>query len=250
MEVVIDNSFGKGKITHARNKDTKNRFSYSAPYLLLDLKKLPLSQKIFSCNRFNLFSISNMDHGYRVKEKSIIQFCNDIATKHKIKFEHIMLLSIPKIIGYAFNPISFYLYLDKSQKLIAVIYEVKNTHGDQIHYLDFNNFKNKKFKKNMYVSPFIEMESHYEISLNIKNFNYFKCNIQQFDLNFKNIFFASLDVKLNSMKEKSLLSFFVKNIFSTFKVILLIHYQSMKLFLKKSKFFSHVKNLNNRVNVE
>ena len=128
-----------------------------------------------------------------------------------------MLLSIPKIIGYAFNPISFYLYLDKSQKLIAAIYEVKNTHGDQIHYLDFNDFKNKKFKKNMYVSPFIEMESHYEISLNIKNCNYFKCNIQQFDLNLKNIFFASLEVQLNSMNEKSLLSFFIKNIFSTFR---------------------------------
>ncbi|MDB9777045.1 DUF1365 domain-containing protein, partial [Alphaproteobacteria bacterium] len=89
-----------------------------------------------------------------------------------------------------------------------------------------------------------------EISLDIKNSNYLKCDIQQFDLSFKNIFFASLEIQLDSMKENSLSIFFLKNIFSTFKVIFLIHYQAMKLFYKKSKFFSHVKNLNNRAKVE
>ena len=57
MEVVIENSFGNGKIAHARNKDTNNRFSYSAPYLLLNLKKLPLNQKIFSLNHLNNISL-------------------------------------------------------------------------------------------------------------------------------------------------------------------------------------------------
>ena len=169
MEITKFNSCGIGKIVHARNKDTKNYFSYNAPYLLLNLKELPIHNKIFSMNKFNIFSISNKNHGYRKKDKSILEFSEDMAIKHSINFNSIMFLSIPRIIGYAFNPISFYLYLNDEQKLMAVIYEVKNTHGDQIHYLDINNFNNKKFQKNMYVSPFIEMESHYEISLKTDN---------------------------------------------------------------------------------
>ncbi|MDB9776465.1 DUF1365 domain-containing protein, partial [Alphaproteobacteria bacterium] len=93
MEITINNSSGKGRITHARNKDSKNKFTYTAPYLFLNLKKLPINKKIFSSNNFNLFSISNKDHGYREKDKSIIEFCNDIAFKYKIDFEHIMFMS-------------------------------------------------------------------------------------------------------------------------------------------------------------
>ncbi|MDA1283942.1 MAG: DUF1365 family protein, partial [Proteobacteria bacterium] len=95
-----------------------------------------------------------------------------------------------------------------------------------------------------------EMESHYEISFKTNTKNHFICNIQQFDINNKNIFFASLDIQLKSILNYNLVNFFFKNIFSTFKVILLIHYQAMKLFFKKSKFFSHSKNLNKKVNVK
>ena len=250
MEITNNNSYGNGKIIHSRNKDSKNYFAYSAPYLLLNLKKLPLSSKIFSINKFNIFSVSSINHGYRTKDKSIYKFSKDIAIKHSFNFNSVMFLSIPRIIGYSFNPISFYLYLDTNKKLIAVIYEVKNTFGDQVHYLDIGNFHNKKFKKSMYVSPFIEMDCHYEISLNVTNKNDITCKIQQFDMNNKNIFFASLDIKLKPIEKSSLGFFFLRNIFSTFKVILLIHYQAMRLFFKKSKFFNNSKNLNNRVNVE
>ena len=250
MELDISHSIGQGVIVHKRTKDTKNFFKYKAPYLCINLHQSKKIHPFISFNRLNIFSIFFKQHGYRDKKKNLVTFIEDIASKHQIDYETVSFITIPSILGYSFNPISFYLFLDNKQSLKAILYEVKNTFGDQVHYLSLGDFFNKKFKKNMYVSPFIEMESHYEISLNIKNCNYFKCNIQQFDLNLKNIFFASLEVQLNSMKEKSLLSFFIKNIFSTFKVILLIHYQSMKLFLKKSKFFSHVKNLNNRVNVE
>ena len=250
MELDISHSIGQGVIVHKRTKDTKNFFKYKAPYLCINLHQSKKIHPFISFNRLNIFSIFFKQHGYRDKKKNLVTFIEDIASKHQIDYETVSFITIPSILGYSFNPISFYLFLDNKQSLKAILYEVKNTFGDQVHYLSLGDFFNKKFKKNMYVSPFIEMESHYEISLNIKNCNYFKCNIHQFDLNLKNIFFASLEVQLNSMKEKSLLSFFIKNIFSTFKVILLIHYQSMKLFLKKSKFFSHVKNLNNRVNVE
>ena len=162
MELISENSTGVAKIIHSRNRDSKNYFSYKAPYLLLNLKDKSQFSKIFSYNKLNFFSISNQDHGYRKKNKSLLNFAEDMAVKFSIHYSQIFFLSIPRIFGYAFNPISFYIYLNKNGDLTAIIYEVKNTFGDQTHYLDIGNFTKKKFKKNMYVSPFIEMNCSYE----------------------------------------------------------------------------------------
>ena len=113
---------------------------------------------------FNFFSIFNKQHGFRNKKKSLYDFAKNVAKKHNIVFNSIQFICIPSIIGYSFNPISFYLYLDSKNKVKSIIYEVKNTFGDQVHYLTLNKFKDKEFKKNMYVSPFIEMDCTYKIS--------------------------------------------------------------------------------------
>jgi hypothetical protein len=250
MELISENSSGVAKIIHSRNKDTKNYFSYKAPYLFLNLKNKSQLSKIFSYNKFNIFSISNLDHGYRDKNKSLLCFVEDMANKFSIKYSDILFMSIPRILGYAFNPISFYIYLDKEGSLVAIIYEVKNTFGDQIHYLDMGNFSNKSFKKNMYVSPFIEMDCRYEISFEAKLKHHLLCKIQQYDNSEKSIFFASLEIGLKPLTKDGLIRFFLNNFYGSFKVILLIHYQAVKLFFKKSKFYQHMKNPKNEVNVE
>ena len=51
--------------------------------------------------------------------------------------------------------------------------------------------KDKEFKKNMYVSPFIEMDCYYKISVKLKDTSNFFCSINQFDNKNKQIFFAS-----------------------------------------------------------
>ena len=61
MELISENSSGVAKIIHSRNKDTKNYFSYKAPYLFLNLKNKSQLSKIFSYNKFNIFSISNLE---------------------------------------------------------------------------------------------------------------------------------------------------------------------------------------------
>ena len=58
---------------------------------------------------------------------------------------------------------------------------MKNTFGDQVHYLSLGDFFNKKFKKNMYVSPFIEMDCNYKISVKLSEKSKFFCSINQFD---------------------------------------------------------------------
>jgi len=239
MELDISHSIGQGVIVHKRTKDTKNFFKYKAPYLCINLNQSKKIHPFISFNRLNIFSIFFKQHGYRDKKKNLVTFIEDIASKHQIDYETVSFITIPSILGYSFNPISFYLFLDNKQSLKAILYEVKNTFGDQVHYLSLGDFFNKNFKKNMYVSPFIEMDCNYKISVKLSEKSKFFCSINQFDNQGKQIFFASINLQLKPINTTNVIVFSITNIFGSIKAILLIHYQAIKLWYKKSKFFKY-----------
>ena len=239
MELDISHSIGQGVIVHKRTKDTKNFFKYKAPYLCINLHQSKKIHPFISFNRLNIFSIFFKQHGYRDKKKNLVTFIEDIASKHQIDYETVSFITIPSILGYSFNPISFYLFLDNKQSLKAILYEVKNTFGDQVHYLSLGDFFNKKFKKNMYVSPFIEMDCNYKISVKLSEKRKFFCSINQFDNQDKQIFFASINLQLKPINTANVIFFSIANIFGSIKAIFLIHYQAIKLWYKKSKFFKY-----------
>lgn len=239
MELDINHSIGQGVIVHKRTRDTKNFFKYKAPYLCINLHQSNRVHPLISFNRFNVFSIFFKQHGYRDKKKNLITFVESVADKHQIDYQTVSFITIPSILGYSFNPISFYLFLDNNQSLKAILYEVKNTFGDQVHYLSLGDFSNKNFKKNMYVSPFIEMDCNYKISVKISENNKFFCSINQFDNQDKQIFFASINLQLKAINMTNVIVFSLTNIFGSIKAIMLIHYQALKLWYKKSKFFKY-----------
>jgi DUF1365 family protein len=239
MELDINHSIGQGVIVHKRTRDTKNFFKYKAPYLCINLHQSNRVHPLISFNRFNFFSIFFKQHGYRDKKKNLITFVESVADKHQIDYQTVSFITIPSILGYSFNPISFYLFLDNNQSLKAILYEVKNTFGDQVHYLSLGDFSNKNFKKNMYVSPFIEMDCNYKISVKISEKNKFFCSINQFDNQDKQIFFASINLQLKVINMTNVIVFSLTNIFGSIKAIMLIHYQALKLWYKKSKFFKY-----------
>ena len=239
MELDLHHGIGQGKIIHKRTRDTQNFFEYNAPYVCLNLNQTQKIHPLISLNRFNCFSIFYKQHGYRDRNKNLLNFTKNIANKYNIKFNRVSFISIPSTLGYSFNPISFYLFLDSKNELVAILYEVKNTFGDQVHYLSLGDFSNKKFKKNMYVSPFIEMECYYKISVKIKNKSNFFCAINQFNNKDRQIFYASISLDLSEIQFLNVCKFFTLNLLGSIKAILLIHFQALKLFLKKSKFFKY-----------
>jgi len=247
MELIADHSFGIGTIVHKRTRDTKNFFKYNAPYLCLNLSQPGPNLAFFSWNRFNLFSIFYRQHGFRDKDKNLLEFAQQIASQHQIQFDSVHFICIPSIVGYSFNPISFYLFLNQAKQPIAILYEVKNTFGDQVHYLSAHDFSKSTFKKNMYVSPFIEMDCTYEIFSKLQSPRQFFCSIHQFDSNQKQIFYASINLPLAKITFFSTLVFILFNILGSIKTITLIHYQAFKLWLKKSQFFKYSKRVKDRL---
>ena len=80
----------------------------------------------------------------------------------------VTLIAYPRVFGYVFNPVSFYLCHDAADTLCAVLAEVHNTHGDRevYEFLPVTGggpvFKGAQAKR-MYVSPFIAPDARYEL---------------------------------------------------------------------------------------
>lgn len=247
MELTPNHSIGQGRIIHKRTRDTQNLFKYKAPYLSLNLNDPNSLPWYLSWNKFNCLSIFYRQHGYRQKKTSLLQFATDLAKKYQIDFHQVNFITIPSFLGYSFNPISFYLYLDRRNQLVSILYEVKNTFGDQVHYLSLKDFEQKQFKKNMYVSPFIEMDCTYKITVKIPEPHRFQCFINQYNKEENQIFYASIDLPLTPLTSAKGFIFFLTNIFGSLKAIALIHVQALKLFLKKSHFFKYSQRIKDKL---
>jgi DUF1365 family protein len=84
----------------------------------------------------------------------------------------IRLLCLPRLFGYVFNPLSIYFCADAAGRLRAILYEVKNTFGQQHCYLlpvatdhPADRPVSQTVAKNFYVSPFIEMGATYRFRI-------------------------------------------------------------------------------------
>ena len=247
MELTPNHSIGQGHIIHKRTRDTQNFFQYKAPYLCVNLNDPHSLPWFISLNKLNCLSIFYRQHGYREKQTSLFKFATDLAKKYQIDFHQVNFITIPSFLGYSFNPISFYLYLDHHNQLVSILYEVKNTFGDQVHYLSLKDFDQKQFKKNMYVSPFIEMDCTYKITVKIPNPHRFQCFINQYNKEKDQIFYASIDLPLAPLTKAQGFLFFLTNIFGSLKAIALIHVQAIKLFFKKSNFFKYSQRIKDKL---
>ena len=247
MELTPNHSIGQGHIIHKRTRDTQNIFQYKAPYLCVNLNDPHSLPWFISLNKLNCLSIFYRQHGYREKQTSLFKFATDLAKKYQIDFHQVNFITIPSFLGYSFNPISFYLYLDHHNQLVSILYEVKNTFGDQVHYLSLKDFDQKQFKKNMYVSPFIEMDCTYKITVKIPNPHRFQCFINQYNKEKDQIFYASIDLPLAPLTKLQGFLFFLSNIFGSLKAIALIHVQALKLFFKKSHFFKYSQRIKDKL---
>ncbi|MFL2514190.1 MAG: DUF1365 domain-containing protein [Alphaproteobacteria bacterium] len=247
MELTPNHSIGQGHIIHKRTRDTQNFFQYKAPYLCVNLNDPHSLPWFISLNKLNCLSIFYRQHGYREKQTSLFKFATDLAKKYQIDFHQVNFITIPSFLGYSFNPISFYLYLDHHNQLVSILYEVKNTFGDQVHYLSLKDFDQKQFKKNMYVSPFIEMDCTYKITVKIPNPHRFQCFINQYNKEKDQIFYASIDLPLAPLTKAQGFLFFLTNIFGSLKAIALIHVQALKLFFKKSNFFKYSQRIKDKL---
>jgi DUF1365 family protein len=239
-----DASLYIGTVMHHRIQPKRHRFIYRLFTLLLDIDRLPEIDhrlRLFSVDRFNLLSFHNKDHGKRdgtplrpwVEAK-----LRDAGIDTTPAYIH--LLSMPRFLGYVFNPLSIYYCYDEQYSLTSILYEVKNTFGEQHPYVfpilsapSAGGRFHHQCAKAFYVSPFIEADASYRFSLNDPG--------DQLDVRIAErnqdgpLLAAVLKGMSRPLTDWQVLIQAFKNPFVTHKVILSIHFEAFKLWMKGLK---------------
>ena len=245
-----------GQVIHKRFKPKEHFFKYKVFSLLLDLSELSLLDKelkIFSYNKFNILSFYDIDHGPR-DGTSLISWVKENLNNNNINSNEIRikLLCYPRVWGYIFNPLSIFFVYDKNSKLISILYEVKNTFGEQHTYVFKIDKDNQLFehscKKKFHVSPFIEMNCLYYFKI-LKPTDKLSVVINQNDDSGK-LLFASQDGLKNELNNKNLMISYISNPLMSFKIIGAIHFEAFKLWIKGIKYVKKKFKIKNNITFE
>jgi DUF1365 family protein len=254
--MIKDSSIYIGNVIHKRFKPKIHFFKYKVFSILLDISEIDIldkSLKIFSYNKFNIVSFYDADHGPRdgtsIKEWVIKNLNDNRINTENIK---IKLLCYPRIFGYVFNPLSVFFIYNKNSKLISILYEVKDTFGEQHTYV-FKTKENENYikhtcKKKFHVSPFIEMDCTYFFKI-LKPSEKISVIIDQYDEEGK-LLYASQDGDRIELNNKNLILSYLRHPLMTFKIIVAIHFEAFKLWTKGIKFVKKRLKIKNNISIE
>ena len=248
-------SIYNGTVIHKRFKPKSHFFRYKVFSLFIDLSELNILEKkisFFSYNRFNLISFFDKDHGNR-DGLSLIEWVKKNLKENRINSEEIKvrLLCYPRILGYVFNPLSVFYVYDKNENLISVLYEVKNTFGEQHTYIfkvENGQLLQHNCSKKFHVSPFIEMNCDYFFKI-LKPSEKISIIINQYQLKEK-ILYASQDGTRVDFTSLELIKSYLKHPLMTFKIISAIHFEAFKLWVKGIRFVKKKVKIKNNITFE
>ncbi|GAA6151495.1 DUF1365 domain-containing protein [Pseudoteredinibacter isoporae] len=230
-----------GSVKHTRLQPERYQLAQAHNCMLLDIDELEACcalSPLFSRNKTAAMAFHDKDYG-QGGAHSVRAFINELLCKHDCPIPHqVMLLCSPRILTYAFNPLSVWLCLNEERKIDTIVYEVRNTRGERHHYVvnlpeeqtSAGELPWHVAKKQMYVSPFSTMEGEYRFKLSLSE-GAFRLVIR-FSNRDELAFHAVWDGRFECLEKRSLLHFFKQSIFNNFKVILAIHWHALKLFLR------------------
>ena len=244
------------KVMHHRLAPKKHTFWYNVYMFYIDLDEIDLLAKKlrwFSRNKFNLFSFRDSEHlqlprnnpdstkNIRQHLESYLKGYGVDGTKLKIK-----LLTNLNVLGYNFNPVSFYFCFDENGNPVCCVAEISNTYREMKLFffgkeeLDGDRFK-KITTKYFYVSPFIDHDDSFDFNLKIPG-EKLEIKIDDIDKNGKRFFISTLLGSSKPLTNASLLKYFFSIPFIPLQVMGMIHWQALKLWMKKIPFHPKAEN--------
>ncbi len=224
------------KVMHKRFLPKINAFTYGLYYLAIpvaDIDSLPLP-----VDRTGLLSFYRKDHGNR-DSGNLQDWIFSILKSQNIPSDgDIILMTMPRVLGYVFNPVSFWLCFDKEKSLLAVLCEVNNTFGETHSYLckhqDGKAIESQDWlqgEKFFHVSPFLEREGIYKFRFQTEG-DVFGAWIDHYNKDGSLQLATALTGKLKPMTKRNLSHAFWAYPLVTLKAIFLIHWQALKLVSK------------------
>jgi DUF1365 family protein len=234
----------RGYIHHARQGKAANAFRYPGLFLCFPLaQREQMRSRLFGYNRFSLFGYHDADHGDRSPDPEA--WVRGLLRREGLEQADgdIWLQAMPRILGFVFNPVSFWYCHDRDGQLRVVLCEVNNTFGERHCYLvsrpdhgvidaDCELVCDKVF----HVSPFFEVRGEYR-------FRFLSKGVQRtvaidYYQDQALVLRTSVSGQASALSDSQLLRSFFSLGWATLMVVLRIHWQALRLWLKGATFFS------------
>lgn len=237
MTATVDHI--SGVTYHGRKGAITNAFRYSVDYMLLDAEASVTTPSLFARNGRSLMALDDIDHGGPPKDGRGAAWVRDVLQAHQVTgVARIELLAQPKVLGHVFNPVSFWLCRREDEALIAVIAEVTNTFGDRhsylVHHPDLRPIAPEdrlQATKILHVSPFQPVEGGYEFRFDIRED---RIGVWIDYSRGKGGLIATLTGKRAALTNKSILRAALRRPLGARRVLALIHWQALKLWIKRA----------------
>jgi DUF1365 family protein len=235
-----------GHVAHMR--PGKHRLRYRVFMLTLDLDELPaLDRKLrhFAHNRGALLSLYDRDHADK-RDRPIRAQIEAKLRNAPIGWEggRIVLLTMPRLLGYVFNPISVYFCYRRDGALAALVHEVSNTFGERHFYVLPPTAMNgdavtQACAKQFFVSPFLEMNLRYEFNVlppgEAVRVSMIVRRGEEIALT------ASFAGERRELTDANILRAWAGNPLMTLKVIAGIHWEALKMWLKGVRYLGRAR---------
>ncbi len=231
-------SLYRGRIMHARLGPIPHRFAYRLFWILVDLDRLEEADRAalpFSVNRGNLVSFHERDHGPR-DGSGLRAHAERLLAEAGVEAPggRMLLLCLPRVLGYAFNPLSITFAYRPDGTLAALLHEVRNTFGERHTYVEAGpsgsgpaaHLTPKAFR----VSPFLGLQARYDFRL-APPAEALRLHILESDAEGP-VLAAGFTARRRDLTSRAALAALAAIPLMTLKVVAAIHWEALRLWLK------------------
>lgn len=233
-----------GAVMHERHVQAHNRFVYPTAFLRLPLSRLDeLRVPLLGIDRFNLFAFHNRDHGRR-DGSPLLPWLRGILAERGLAGVcdgEVVLQAMPRVLGYVFNPVSFWFCHDRAGALRVVLAEVNNTFGEHhnylVHHPDLRPIQpgdELVAQKLFHVSPFFPVRGEYRFRFDSRG------AVHAVDVDLWDGGVRQLGTRLSGRAEaldgRAMAKWLLRHPLMTLGVIARIHWQALRLALRRVTF--------------
>jgi uncharacterized protein len=240
----VNSALYETTVAHLRTFPRRHAFSNRLFSFAFDIDEIDaIAARIpwFSRNRRNVYAFFDDDHvsfgraTLRENTAEILRRAGIVETAGRIT-----LITNVRIAGYVFNPVSFFFIEDATGAPLAAIAEVNNTFGETKTYvMPRDTYRNGQFEmrvpKEFYISPFLANDAELHLRLSVPG-DVAAFTIDTYERG-RRVLHATMRGKRRELTAARLAWFTVRYPLMTVGVIAAIHWQALRLFLKRIHFY-------------
>lgn len=230
-----------GQVMHRRLRPVDNTFVYPVFFVQLPLRELTAARHgLFAVDRPGLLGFRSRDHGPR-DGSPLLPWIEAILRRHGLPADgEIVLQTFPRVLGFVFNPVSFWYCHVRDGRLVAVLAEVNNTFGGTHSYLLHDDGaplvdgQPLRARKTFHVSPFCTVTGGYRFRFRLEG----ATQVARIDYHDGEgpLLLTSISGRPQGFSLRAQFAMLLRMPLLTFGVVARIHWQALKLWIKKVPF--------------